>query len=82
MRGPAHFKGGYTAQGRVVVANNSYEASDQQQGHGQGRLAQWDGRTWTVLHRTAFCDVTTARGIEAVPDDAGPLSPPAGTVAR
>lgn len=73
IRSGVHFKGGYTAQGRVVVANNSYFAADQQRGTGDGRLAQWDGRSWTVLHRTAFCDVTTAAGVNAVPDDKGPL---------
>ena len=31
-----HFKGGYTAQGRVVVANNSYFAADQAAVKGRG----------------------------------------------
>jgi hypothetical protein len=39
IRGAAHFKGAYTAQGRVVVANNSYTAADVRAGEGQGRLA-------------------------------------------
>ncbi len=64
-----HFKGAYTAQGRVVVANNSYFEEDQSQGHGRGRLAQWDGRRWTILQRTAFCDVTTAASIQPTPND-------------
>jgi len=73
IRGAAHFKGGYTAQGRVVVANNSYDAGDAKRGSGEGRLAEWDGKTWTTLQRTAFCDVTTVAGVEAVADDRAPL---------
>ena len=64
-----HFKGGYTAQGRVVVANNSYFEEDQRDGHGRGRLAEWDGQRWTILRRTAFCDVTTAASIQPPPRD-------------
>jgi hypothetical protein len=71
--GRTHFKGAYTAQGRVVVANNSYFEEDQRDGSGRGRLAEWDGHKWTILERTAFCDVTTAAGIEPVPDDQSPL---------
>lgn len=56
--GKAHFKGGFCGQGRVIVANNSYDASDQLTGSGDGRLAEWDGRQWTIIERTAFCDVT------------------------
>jgi len=73
IKGNAHFKGGYTAQGRVVVANNSYDAADAKNGSGDGRLAEWDGKRWTVLKRTAFCDVTTAEGVDAVADDNFPL---------
>lgn len=71
--GRTHFKGAYTAQGRVVVANNSYFEEDQRNGQGRGRLAEWDGRNWTILERTAFCDVTTAAGIEPVDRDNSPL---------
>ena len=49
-----HFKDAYTAHGRVVVANNSYYASDFLRGHSDGRLAEWDGKTWRVLERTQF----------------------------
>ncbi len=68
-----HFKGAYTAQGRVVVANNSYFEDDQRNGFGRGRLAEWDGENWTILHRTAFCDVTTAAGIAPRDKDDSPL---------
>jgi len=73
IRGRAHFKGGYTAQGRVVVANNTYNDADQLEGSGGGRLAEWDGNRWNVIHRTAFCDVTTAGGIFGAPSDDAPL---------
>jgi hypothetical protein len=49
-----HFKDGYTAHGRVVVANNSYYAGDFLRGHSDGRLAEWDGKAWRVLERTQF----------------------------
>ncbi len=69
IEGKAHFKGGYTAQGRVVVANNTYHGGDQREGSGGGRLAEWDGTTWRIVHRTAFCDVTTAGGVLGAPSD-------------
>ena len=49
-----HFKDAYSAHGRVVIANNSYYASDFERGYSDGRLAEWDGKTWTVLERTQF----------------------------
>ncbi|MBN2584052.1 MAG: hypothetical protein JXL80_13385 [Planctomycetes bacterium] len=79
VQGPAHFKGAYTSQGRYVVANNSYDGGDVSgRAHGrypprEGRLAAWDGARWEIIHRTAFCDVTTAAGVDAAPDDDGPL---------
>jgi len=57
IRGKCHFKGGFTGAGRVVVANNSYDEGDVLgKGH-DGRLAEWDGKKWTILARTAFCEV-------------------------
>ena len=48
-----HFKGGYTAQGRVVVTNNGfYEFGDTQAG-----LFEWEGRTWRALSRKPHMDV-------------------------
>ncbi len=73
IEGKAHFKGGYTAQGRVVVANNTYDSADQRTGRGGGRLAEWDGNTWKIIHRTAFCDVTTSGGIFGAPSEDVPL---------
>ena len=53
-----HFKGGYTGQGRVVVANNTYTNTDFVHGPTQGRLAEWDGETWTILETYQFNEVT------------------------
>ncbi len=52
-----HFKDAYTIGNRVVVANNSYSQSDYDGDWGAGRLAEWDGKTWTVLEETAFTEV-------------------------
>ena len=54
-----HFKGAYTSGGRVVVANNSYYGL----GNADGKLAEWDGKTWTVIEHTAFMDVSALRSI-------------------
>ncbi len=55
----AHFKAGWCAFDRVVVANNTYDGMDVEEGSGQGRLAEWDGERWEVLERTAFVEVTS-----------------------
>ncbi len=42
-----HFKGGFTGQGRVVVANNGfYEFGENEAG-----LFEWDGKTWRAISR-------------------------------
>lgn len=51
-----HFKAGHTAQGRVVVSNNTYDEADFE-GRGAGRLAEWDGNEWRIIERTGFTDV-------------------------
>ncbi len=54
-----HFKDGYTGDGRVVVANNSYDERDYLNGTGPGRLAEWDGKSdhWKILAKTAFVGI-------------------------
>lgn len=52
-----HFKGGYTNNGRVVVANNTYDEADFLGKASNGRLAEWDGSWWTMLDKTAFNEV-------------------------
>ena len=53
-----HFKAGYSAYGRVVVANNSYDEREYSGGLKAGRLAEWDGESWTILEREPFNEVT------------------------
>jgi len=78
-----HGKGGYTAQGKLVLANNG-EASEnpkhwkvpvegQKGPEKYGVLAEYDGKKFTVVERKQFTDVTTRNGIEAVPNDNSPL---------
>lgn len=56
-----HFKSGFTAHGRVVVANNSYNTEDYKGEWSAGRLAEWDGRgEWKILEETAFTEVWSA----------------------
>ncbi len=48
----AHFKGGYTGQGRVVVANNSFYSY----GDTNAGLFEFDGKTWHALSRKPHMD--------------------------
>jgi len=54
----AHFKGGHTAQGRVVVANNTYEEPEHLGQRSAGRLAEWDGEEWRILEENPFVEVS------------------------
>ncbi len=78
-----HGKGGYTAQGRVVIANNG-EAGPKDgyrkllvggpaQGEEAGVLAEWDRRQWRIVERKQFCDVTGPGGLEGAADEHAPL---------
>ncbi len=80
----AHGKGGYCAQGRLVLANNGNEvvnnvppaATDpagDSDTESAGALVQWDGAQWTVLARRQFTDVTGPGGIEGSPSQQSPL---------
>lgn len=55
-----HFKGAWTHHGRVIVANNTFTHKDAIGGPSDGRLAEWDGKTWTILDRAAFTEVGAA----------------------
>lgn len=78
-----HGKGGYTAQGRVVIANNGEVGPAEgyrhvlvggpAQGEEAGVLAEWDGENWRIIERKQFCDVTGPGGIEGSPNDQTPL---------
>jgi len=79
-----HGKGGYTAQGRLVIANNG-EAGVGSKNYkflvddvkndpeAAGALAEWDGKTWRLVERRQFTDVTGPGGIYGSPDDKSPL---------
>src|SRR5262249_44359538 len=53
-----HFKAAHTAQGRLVAANNTYEEPEYLGQRSAGRLAEWDGRTWTALEDNPFVEVS------------------------
>lgn len=56
-----HFKSGFTAHGRVVVCNNSYNTNDYNGEWHAGRLAEWNGKgEWKILENTAFTEVWAA----------------------
>jgi len=52
-----HFKGGYTKDGSVIVANNTYDEREYQNLKQDGRLAQWDGMTWQIIENNPFNEV-------------------------
>lgn len=80
-----HGKGGYTAQGQLVLANNGertnwkVDAPDLQVGGApknkeeKGVLASWNGKEWKIIERRQFTDVTGPGGISGSPDDKSPL---------
>ena len=79
-----HGKGGYTAQGRLVIANNGewgvgakprkfLVAEGPKSPEDAGSLAEWDGHDWRVVARRQFTDVTGPGGIYGSPDDKSPL---------
>jgi len=66
----AHGKGAYTGQGRLVYANN---------GQG-GVLAEWDGKgdlgdpkSWTIVDKNKYTDVTGPGGIYGAPAEEAPI---------
>jgi hypothetical protein len=80
----AHGKGAYTGQGHLIVANNGEvivnkaapaagAPPDVQDPEAAGALAQWDGKTWQLLARREFTDVTGPGGIEGAPSADAPV---------
>lgn len=55
--GSCHYKDCYTANGRLVIANNDYEESDFLGQRKEGTLAEYDGQKWTILERKPFVGV-------------------------
>lgn len=60
-----HFKSAYTGQGRVVVANNTYDEKEFLGARHAGRLAEWDGTTWTIVEENPFVEVSGSEGNES-----------------
>ena len=56
-----HFKGGFTRDGSVVVANNTYDEKEYRGIKADGRLASWEGGAWEVLETQPFYEVTGIR---------------------
>ena len=81
-----HGKGAYTAQGRLVLANNGDAenktfdikpgmlevGSTSQNEEEKGVLAEWDGKNWSIVRRRQFTEVTGPGGIYGSPDDTAP----------
>ncbi len=84
-----HAKGGYTGQGRLVLANNGewgagsvepfqpfdYQIEPEPQSdEDAGALADWDGADdWRLIKRRQFTEVTGPGGIYGAPDDDAPV---------
>ena len=66
-----HGKGGYTGQGRLIIANNGERRAKKTGEHGV--LAEWDGQEWRVIERKQFCDVTGPGGIHGAPEEKSPV---------
>lgn len=57
-----HFKGGYTAQGRIAVANNGFYAF----GEDSAGLFEYDGKTWNRLSGKPHMDVMARQDLGQV----------------
>lgn len=83
-----HGKGGYSGQGRLVLAYNgespagsvdrfkpfdSFLDPTPRSAEDAGSLCEWDGKTWRLVERRQFTEVTSPGGIFGAPDDAAPL---------
>lgn len=53
-----HYKDCYTSFGRLVVCSNDYHEPDWAGKRSGGRLAEFDGREWTILERKPFTAVS------------------------
>ena len=57
IQGQPHFKGMHCAQGKLVVANNTYEEAEFLGRRASGCLAQFDGAAWSIVERNPFVEV-------------------------
>ncbi len=53
----AHFKGGYVIGKRIYVANNTYEDPDFLGTAADGRLAEFDGTSWSIVEKKPFVEI-------------------------
>ena len=53
-----HFKSGFTAGGKVYVANNSYYEEEFNQTRQAGRLGEWDGNTWKIIDKNPYVELS------------------------
>jgi hypothetical protein len=53
-----HFKSAHTAQGRVVVASNTYEGPEFKGKRHAGRLAEWNGLRWKIIEKNPFVEIS------------------------
>jgi hypothetical protein len=54
-----HYKGCFSSQGRLVVANNTYEEQEHLGSRHAGRLAEWNGKdSWTIIEENPFIEVS------------------------
>lgn len=79
-----HGKGGYTSQGKLVLANNGEHGNEPSKDwkvdknemvgpEKNGILAEFDGEKFKVIERRQFTDITTKNGINAKPNEQSPL---------
>lgn len=52
--GMVHFKDCYCHFGKLVVCSNEYNENDWKGTRSQGRLAEYDGKQWTIIERKPF----------------------------
>lgn len=51
INGQVHFKDMHSAQGKVVVTNNTYEGSEFLGKRAGGCIPEWDGKECTIIER-------------------------------
>jgi hypothetical protein len=56
-----HFKAAHTANGKLIVANNTFSEFDFRGIHDAGRLSEWDGHSWNTIEKRPFNEVTGRR---------------------
>ncbi len=57
-----HFKDCYSSFGRLVICSNEYHEPDWKGQQARGRLAEFDGEKWTILHRKPFTCISGRGG--------------------